>query len=164
MVFRPVSEPISKLAGAAFSRKYVLLGRIMTHWAEIVGKDFAARATPEALRYQRSGKGDTKQVKVFLDIAATSADAAQLIYQQDLLIERMNQIFGETLVNGVRFIHKPANQIRKPLAPKKKPLTDDEKNTLSSMLNGIEDPDIRMGLESLGREIFMDMKNKDQNR
>lgn len=164
MALRPVSESVSKLAGVAFSRKYVLLGRIVTHWAEIVGPDFAARAAPEGLRYQRSGKGEDKKVKVFLDIAATSADAARMIYQQDLLIERMNRIFGETLVNGVRFVHKPANQPRKPLSPKKKPLTEDEKNTLSGMLDRIEDPDIRAGLESLGREIFMDMKNKDPLR
>lgn len=158
MGLRPVSHTVSKIAGAAFARKYVLLGRIVSHWPEIVGQEFAARASPEGLRYQRSGKGDDKQTRVFLDIAATSADAAQLVYQQDLLLERMNRLFGERLVNGVRFVHKPANQPRKPLSSNKKPLTEDEKNTLSGMLGVVEDPEIRAGLENLGREIFMDNK------
>lgn len=164
MSLRPVSEAVLKLAGAAFSRKYVLLGRIVSHWAEIVGPDFAARAAPDGLHYRRSGKGEDKKTSVFLDIAATSADAAQLVYQQDLILERMNRIFGERLVEGVRFVHKPANQSRKPLSSKKKPLTEDEKNTLSGLLGGVDDPEIRAGLESLGREIFVDMKNKDTDR
>ncbi len=150
------------LVGKAFERKYILLGRIVTNWAEIVGEELAARVQPVTVRYRRDGKAgkdsDKNRIHVSLDIAASSPDAAIMHYQTDLLLERMNLLFGERLIHAIRFVHVQANAPA-PAFRTRKPLTEKEKNHLSGMLEGIPDADLKDRLSSLGAGILQNQKN-----
>jgi len=151
---RPVSEATSRIMGKNFSRKYIALGRIVKHWNEIVGANLADKAQPVKLRYIKHKQ--SKKPQASLDIATTGADATLLHYQKDLILERINQIFGERWITAIRFVQVPANsKVLKPKIPKT-PLTGEEKNHLSSVLENIEDNDIRLKLESLGQAMMMD--------
>lgn len=155
MALRPLAYSLPAVAEKTFSRKYVLLGRIVTQWAEIVGPDFAGLAAPAGLRRHRTGKdGADKKIHVCLEIAASSADAARLVYQKDLLLERMNRIFGERLINSIKFIHLPANASANPSPRFRKPLTDNQKKALSLMLETVADERVRAALENLGAAIL----------
>lgn len=155
MALRPIAHALPHVAEQAFSRKYVLLGRIVTQWPDIVGAEFAGRAVPAAIRRHRAGKeGKDQKMRVCLEIAATSADAARLVYQQDLLLERMNRIFGERLIDFIKFVHLPANSSACPPPRYRKPLTENQKKALSVMLEGIEDEGIRAALETLGTAVL----------
>jgi hypothetical protein len=155
MALRPLAQTVPLVAEKAFNRKYILLGRIVTQWAEIVGPEFAGTATPCAIRRYRTGKeGEGGKIHVCLDIAASSADAARLIYQRDLLLERMNRIFGECLVDSIKFVHLPANSAAAPAPRYRKPLTESQKKTLSLMLEGIEDEQVKAALERLGTAVL----------
>lgn len=155
MALRSLAHALPAVAQKAFSRKYVLLGRIVTQWPEIAGTEFAGRAVPAAIRRSRAGKdGENQKMRVCLEIAATSADAARLVYQQDLLLERMNRIFGERLVDSIKFVHLPANSGASPPPRYRKPLTESQKKTLSQMLEGVEDEGIRAALETLGSAVL----------
>ncbi|GJL84751.1 MAG: hypothetical protein DHS20C02_05260 [Micavibrio sp.] len=151
---RPVSEATRRVTGKSFSRKYISLGRILTHWNDIVGADLAQKAQPVKLRYIKHKEG--KKPQASLDIATTSADATLLHYQKDLILERINQIFGERWITAIRFVNVPANTDGAKPKKQRKPLTDAEKNHLSSMLNDIGDPEIRRKLESMGEAMLME--------
>ena len=89
-----------------------------------------------------------------LDIAANPSVATLLHYQKDLIIERINLIFGERWITAVRFVCAAANE--EPAANAENTtiaLTGEEKNILSDMLKAVEDPDIKEKLDSLGHEI-----------
>lgn len=90
---KSISRSVPGLLGQVFQRKYIALGRIVTHWKEIVGEDFAERAQPAKIHYFKP-KIPKEKATATLDIAASSADCAVLVYQKDVILQRINQIFG----------------------------------------------------------------------
>lgn len=153
---RTLSEATAKIASKSFERKYIALGRIVKHWSEIVGPKLADKAQPVKLHYRKKTQNSNTQVT--LEIAASSADATLLHYQKDLILERINQIFGERWITAIKFIQVAANAPPKLRKKARAPLTAAEKKTLSGMLISIEDHDIKQRLENLGQAIMMDDK------
>ena len=153
---RPLSTSVPSLLGKVFERKYIALGRIVTHWKEIVGEEYAERAQPAKIHYFKP-KNPKEKPKATLDIAASSADCAVLVYRKDLILQRINQLFGDSWVSDIKFLHVEPKQVKKP--PKRtKTLTQDEKNHLSQMLEGVEDPGIKETLSRLGQSILQEQK------
>ncbi len=139
-----------------FERKYIALGRIVTHWKEIVGEDMALRAQPAKIHYFKAKK-DGEKPKATLDIAASSADCSVLIYQKDLLLQKLEAFFGDRWIHDIKFVHVEPKTLAKP--PKRtKTLTEDEKKYLSQVLEGIEDNDIKERLAALGQSILQEKK------
>lgn len=140
--------------GKLFERKYIALGRIVTHWKEIVGEDFAARATPAKIHYFKA-KNPKEKSTATLDIAASSADCSVLIYQKDVLLQKLESFFGDRWITNIKFVHVDPKSPQK--TPKRtKTLTEGEKKYLSQVLEGIEDPDIKERLASLGQSIMQE--------
>ncbi len=159
---RPLSESTARIAGKSFERKYIALGRIVKHWDEIVGAKLADKAQPVKIQYRKAPRGG--KAEVTLEVAASSADATMLHYQKELILERINQIFGDRWVTAIKFVQVASNNSARPYSRKRKktsaPLTTDEKNTLSGMLVSIEDHDIKTRLEILGQAILTYDKSK----
>ncbi len=157
---RPLSEATARVAGQNFSRKFVALGRIAAQWEAIIGAQLATKAQPAGLRYRKATKRG-KKPQAILEIAASSADATLLHYQKDLILERLNQIFGDRWITDLKFVTTVANTAPIQRKKRKSPLTGSEKNHLSAMLDGVEDPDILARLEALGQGIIG--KNRDES-
>lgn len=151
---RPLSDGISALTSQTFSRKFVSLARILSHWDDIIGPEMAHKTQPAKLHY-RKPKDAKSAPQATLDIAVSSADSTLLHYQVELILERLNQIFGERWITSIRFVHQPANLSREDIAPKPpKPLTQADKEQLMTMLSGVEDDNLRKQLEKLGQAVL----------
>ena len=153
---RLISEATARITGQSFSRKFVALGRLVNAWHEIAGPELALKTQPVRIRYNRKHKRVQKPEAV-LDIAVSSADATLLHYQKDLMMERINQIFGDRWITAIHFVSMPVSQARKRQKVKTH-LTEAEKNSLSQLLTGVADSDIRKSLESLGQAILTEEK------
>ncbi len=152
---RPLSTSVSKLTSATFSKKFVALGRVLNSWDDIIGPEMASKAQPVKIHY-RKPKDAKDKPEATLEIAATSADAALLHYQKDLILARINQIFGDAWITGLRFVHIAANSEHK-YAPSRKlaaPLAQEDLDGLKADLSQIEDEDIRNCLEKLGQSVL----------
>ncbi|MBK9584946.1 MAG: DUF721 domain-containing protein [Alphaproteobacteria bacterium] len=148
---RPLSEPVSRISGKTFSRKYIALGRILSEWEQIVGPEFSGKAIPVKLNYRKNGK--TGKSLASLDIATSDAQATALHYQKDLILERINRVFGQGWIGDIRFVSVPGMAAKTPEKPKRL-LTEDEKKFLSGMLEALEDQELKAKLEVIGREIL----------
>ncbi len=150
---KTLSEATARIAGRSFQRKYVALGRIVSNWREIAGPSIADKAQPVKLHYRKSKDGGKPTAT--LEIAASSADSTKMHYQKGLMLERINQIFGEVWITDIKFVAVVANKVafKKPKKPPT-PLTDEEKKTLSGMVLDIEDDGIKNSLLSLGQGIL----------
>lgn len=149
-----LSNAVPKVTGKVFGRKYIMLGRLLTQWTEIVGEDLAHKTTPVKLRSYKDYK--TGKRNSTLDIAASTADATVLHYRKDLILERLNLLFGEGLITAIRFVPKSIDE-KKPVKSKfKKPLSLQEKTFLSDLLEDVEDDGIREKLQKLGKAILQD--------
>lgn len=155
MSLRLLSDAIPRVTGKVFSKKYIMLGRLVTHWPDIVGKDLADKAQPVKIRYRKVPGSD--RAEATLDIAASTSDSTLLHYRVGLILERINQIFGEQVVTHIRFVPITANE--KPQSrPRflKKPISAKEKADLANILEQIDDPELKQRLETLGTSILQD--------
>ncbi len=149
---RPLSESTARVAGKSFERKFIALGRIVKHWPEIVGEALSEKAQPVKIHYRKKDK--QQKPDALLEVATSSADATLLHYQKDLILERMNQIFGERWITGIRFVNIPANSGGIKRKKAREPLTNQKKKHLCDMLETVEDPEVKTRLERLGEAIL----------
>jgi len=153
---RLLSEATARVSAKICERKYIALGRIVKHWREIVGENLADKAQPVKIYYRKRPKGQPPETR--LDIAVSSAHATALHYQKGLILERINQLFGEQWIATIRFVNTPI--VTTDIKPKKipTPLTQSEKNHLSTMLKPIEDAEMLASLSSLGEALLKDQR------
>ena len=154
----PISKSTAKVAAQNFSRKYIALGRIVNQWPEIIGQDMADKAQPIKLRYRKDPK--TKKALATLEIATSNALATTLPYRKGLVLERINQIFGNGWITDIKFT---ATELEQKIVPKtRKPpsLSGTDKKYITDTLAQIEDPDIKARLESFGKHMLLTKKDK----
>lgn len=151
---RPLSEATSRIAKTSFSRKYIALGRIVNCWEEIVGADLADKAQPVKINYRKQ-RHRREKPDAILEIAASSAYATTLHYQKDLILERMNRIFGEQWITDIRFVPMTGNMASPKIKKIRRPLTQPEINNLSGLVASVMDSDIKERLERLGQHVLM---------
>lgn len=154
MGLKPLSSSLPKVTGQVFSRKYIALGRIVTQWEEIIGSELADKAHPLKIHY-RKPKDKKEAPKATLEIAVSSAQASLLHYQKGLILERINQIFGDRWITDLKFSHIQSGGQEKP-RPQERPLKQAAEKNLNEILVNIEDMDIRSRLKAFGEAFFKD--------
>jgi hypothetical protein len=154
---RSLSDSISSITKQTFSRKYIALGRIADHWSDIVGADLADKAQPSAIKYRRH-KDEKKKPDAILEIATTSAYATRLHYQIDLILERINTIFGDRWVTGIKFVNVPANTQKPPKRLKTEVLNAQDEDYLQQILDSVSDNEVKTRLKSFGAAMLLDQK------
>ena len=136
------------------------LGRIVTQWENIVGEKMAEQAQPVKIHI-RKPKSKNAKPEATLEIAASSADCALLQMQKDLILQRINLIFGDQWVTDIRFSHVVGER-KLPKSRRKKPqITTEDEILLEDMLEKIDDPDIKRRLNAMGRGVLGSEKRKD---
>ena len=150
---RLIADTVPRIAGTLFAKKYVMLGRLVTRWPEIVGADLAGRVQPVKIR---RGKDRGGQSIAILDIAASPSESTVLHYRRDLMLERINYIFGEALVGAIRFV--PTADILPAPPPRRRavPLTPVQTDGIEESVAAIGDAGLRDSLRRLGAAILQD--------
>ena len=156
---KPISDSVALLTKSSFSRKFVSLSRILTQWEDIVGEEMAGKTQPAKLHY-RKPKAANESPKATLDIAASSADATVLHYQKGLILERINQLFGESWVTDIKFVHIPVEYKRTAPKPQPRMPTPEDLANLRATLDTVEDEEIKKRLERLGQGVLRRPLNK----
>ena len=123
-----------------------------------MGEKMATHAQPLKIHYRKpKRKGD--KAEATLEIATSSSQASLLIMQKGVLLEKINHMFGENWVTDIRFVHTPSHTPEK-VKKQTNPLTIEEKNTLSHMLEMVDDPAIKERLENMGAALLKDLNSK----
>lgn len=153
---RLLSDSLPKVTGQVFSRKYVMLGRLLTHWTDIVGSDLASKTHPAKIRYFKRKAAGGQTQGATLDIATSPAHSTLLHYQKDVILERINQIFGEKWIMDIRFVPRIANTQPAAVSPPRPPasLPPEAQRRLESLLSEIGDPELREKLSRFGDAVM----------
>lgn len=158
---RPLSESTARVSAKNFQRKYISLGRIAKHWREIMGEKMADKAHPARL-YYRKPKKKGEPPRTVLYIAASDSHAATLHYQKDLILERINHIFGERWIADIKFT--AASDIQPLAAPNKRrapsTISADDSAALNDSINHVDDDEIQAILRRLGEGILQKAPKK----
>jgi hypothetical protein len=145
-----LSQSLNKVTRHICERKYIKMGRILTHWDDIVGADISTRCYPVKIRNQR--RNGTYSTSV-LDIATSSAQAMILSYRKELILQRINLLFGEELVTDLRFLHKDSGHQNVPpspvFTPENRALSIEQQDCLKKMIETVDDDGLKQRIESL---------------
>ena len=127
------------------------VSRVLTHWAEIAGKDIASIARPVEVSYGRGSFGAT------LTVLTTGAQAPMLEMQKETLRERVNAVYGyKTAPTG--FAEGQAQFA--PAAPQPAPVPEpDDIASVETAVRPVADEGLRAALERLGRNVLIKSKS-----
>lgn len=136
--------------------------RVLTHWTEIVGQDFASICKPVDVKYGRQGFGAT------LTVLTTGAQAPMLEMQKERLREKVNTAYGYNAIAHLRitqtapigFEEGQAQFTPKPSGPKPAP-DPVVKKQAHGMAAPVQDSALREALETLAGNVLSRAKSKD---
>ena len=127
----------------------------MKSWPSIVGENLASKAHPARIRYRKHKK--QKKPLTVLEIAVNNSEATMLHYQKDLILQRINHIFGEDWIADIKFVTHTTpltSPIKKSMAIPPKPLSQEAQKKLSDILTCVVDEDLKLRLNSIGSAIL----------
>ena len=144
-----------RIRSASESRGFTQ-SRLLTHWAEIAGPEFAQSSRPVEVTYARGGMGAT------LVLLTTGAQAPMLEMQKEKLRDRVNATYGYNAISRIRITQTAPvgfaeGQVEFTHAPKpKKVQTQDPavQRKAESFAKTVEDEGLRRALAQLGENIL----------
>ena len=148
-----------RIRQAGESRGFAV-SRVLTHWAEIVGRDIAGVCRPVEVSYGRGGFGAT------LTVLTTGAQAPMLEMQKETLRERVNAVYGYNAISRVRLTQTAPTGFAEGQATflhQSDSVTEAApdlafQREAQAATNTISDSDLRHALERLGQNVLSNAK------
>lgn len=143
----------SQIRQAGEARGFAV-SRLLTHWAEVVGKDIARLCRPVRINYGKGGLGAT------LTVLARGAAGPILQAQLPDIRARVNACYGYNAVAQIRITQTAAEGFAEPQAgwggqPVATSTPAPEHRTAAADLaDGVTDPDLRAALAGLGARVL----------
>lgn len=132
--------------------------RLLTHWADIVGPETAARARPVNVSYSKGGFGAT------LTVLTTSAQAPMLQMQLPQIREKVNACYGYNAIARIRITQTAPVGFAEgqvafaPAAPAVAKPDPAAKAHAAKATVGVENETLRTALTALGENILRSSK------
>jgi hypothetical protein len=155
---KPIARSVKDVTSKVCQKKFISLGRVLDNWSDIIGEEMAIHAEPAAISVHRKGQGKNATYDKTLKISVAPAHSTALSYRKGMILERINRVLPREGIVDVIFVSS-TKKIEKTRKEKKKPLSEDEKNYLSSVLDDMEDDEIKERLQSMGKS-FLNKKNE----
>lgn len=90
-----------RIRAATESRGFAV-ARVLTHWAEVVGEDWAAVCRPVSISYAKGGMGAT------LTLLTTGPQAPMVEMARERIRDRVNAAYGHRAVSHIRITQTAA--------------------------------------------------------
>lgn len=149
-----VGDYVSKLLSPVIEQRAGMTMDLIASWEEIVGEDHAKHSRPQKLNWPRRPTDDDAFEPATLVIACEGAQSLFLMHDSAAIIGRINTYFGFGAVSRLKLVQKPLNT-KEPKRRKVKPqIKPEQARRLKSMLENVEDPQLRESLEKMGRGVF----------
>jgi hypothetical protein len=123
--------------------------RILTHWNDIVGQEMVSHTQPIKVFYRKQKNRNTGELEtiISLKIIADSAFGTIIAMRQNIILERLNRLFGTTK------FQKLSIDIGK-ISRKSNLMIHPEPKHYDLNLPDIEDAVLKSRLESLGQAVM----------
>ena len=144
-----LSTMIDPLIAPSAKARGFTIGRILSHWHDIVG-DMASLCRPDTVFFQRHSRTEGT-----LKLQIASGLGPQVQAMSDVIIERVNAHFGYRAISRISL----TQTMSKPLSPtKQNPSLRREQDSydiwaLDDKLQNVKHPELRAALRRLGSSI-----------
>ena len=154
---RALAEAVNRITAPVFARRGLAEGAIVREWPAIVGPFLASRTLPERIVF-RHDRRDEGTLHIRVDGGSL---ALELQHLEPQVIERVNGYFGYRAVADLRLTQGALPAAAEPPPEVPHPLDRDQEDALAATVAGVENEELRMALESLGRAV---MERENQRR
>ena len=133
--------------------------RLLTHWADVVGRATAQIATPVKVSYGQGGMGAT------LTLLCTGAQAPLLEMQKAQIRDKVNACYGYRAISRVRITQTAPTGFAEGRvvftpAPKPKTMPDPAlQSTADALSKDVKNDDLRTSLAALGANVLTKQKS-----
>ena len=155
---RKISELAGKIIAPVISRRSGMTIDLIAAWPQLAGDEYRDFTRPEKINWpNRAHEGDPFKPGILI-VACDSAKA--LFFQHDLsrICERVNIFFGFAAISKIKIVQKPIKQSKdnstKRVCETISKMDSVKENRLEKILNQVDDPDLRLKLEKLGRGVM----------
>ena len=146
---RAIAETAALVSRRPLGKRGFMETELIAQWPAIAGGDIGTHTRPQKITFPHGERiGGTLHLRV-----ASGAVATQLQHIEPLILQRINGFFGYAAVIRLAISQGPvaARPVRRlPATPR---LSPEAERILEDRLAGVEDPDIRAALLSLGRHL-----------
>lgn len=151
--FTPAGALLAKRIRKAGEKRGFFVTRMLTHWAEIVGPEIAARCQPVSVQIprQENATGAT------LVVLARGANGPMLQMQIPRILERINAAYGYRAVAKVRITQTAGGLLHAPPPPPPEPPRPPGPQacaTARAAAQTVTDPALRAALAALGARVL----------
>lgn len=150
---KPITRSVKEVTSKVCQKKFISLGRVLEHWGDIMGDDMGSYTEPSSIKVRKEGRGKQQSFHKTLLISVPPAYSTTLSYRKGMILERINRVLPREGIDDIQFVDSPRS-IRKPMKKKKKILNEEEKDYLSSIVDDMEDGEIKERLLSMGQSFL----------
>jgi hypothetical protein len=145
---KPLANEIERIVKPVYHQHGFTEHRILTGWAEVVGRDLAAGSVPKKLTFPK-GKRENGVLHVTV---SSGARALELQHMQPVILERIATYFGYRAIEKIVFLQD--SSLHTAARPRKKPqMTQSPDAALTALVTPCDDAPLRAALLSLGAAI-----------
>lgn len=134
-----LARSVAKLTAAAVGRKHPDLAGLMQAWDEIVGSDWASRASPLGWHRRRG----SEQGLVVLELGVCPGAGLLVQHESPVLLSRINAYFGHKVVASLRLTQLEQEPI--PYRPRR--------DVAAEPVPGVDNSELAAALGGLGAAI-----------
>ncbi len=151
---RSVADIIGKVMEPVLARRTGMTLDLIKAWPQLVSEEFAKTTRPEKIDWPRRAHEDDPFEPATLVVACESASALFFQHEQGPILERVNVFFGFQAIKRMRIVQKPVLQNDGKKKAPAKILSEEEKLRLQTLVEDIDDPELKKILENLGAGIL----------
>ncbi len=154
--FEPAAGLLRERIRKAGESRGFAASRVLTHWAEIAGRDIAALCRPVKVSYAQGGLGAT------LTVLASGAAAPLVQMQLPKLKERVNAAYGYAAIARIQVTQTAAQGFAEPAArfegPNIRPPSPETlaraRAVVGGLTDGVADDGLRAALDRLATHVL----------
>lgn len=151
---RSVGEIVGKVLEPVLARRTGMTLDLIKAWPELVGDEFRETTRPEKINWPRRANEDDPFKPAILVVACENSVALFFQHEQSILIERVNVFFGFEAIDRIKIEQKAVLTSKPNKQPLKAKVSTEDEVRLATILEEIEDPELKETLAKLGRGIL----------
>jgi len=151
---RSVADIIGTVMEPVLARRTGMTLDLIKAWPELVSEEFAKTTRPEKIDWPRRAHEDDPFEPATLIVACESASALFFQHEQTSILERVNMFFGFQAIKRIRIVQKPVLQAVDNKKTPVKALSQEEQIRLQTLVENIDDPELKQILKNLGAGIL----------
>lgn len=148
-----LSDLVSDVLSDVIARRSGMTLDLLAAWDDIVGEQYANVTLPEKILWPKSYSDDDAFQAGTLVVACDGSRVLFFQHESTQIIERLNLFFGFQAIAKLKLIQRPINRQRQKVSVAQK-LNREEAERLNSVLNKINDPELRKRLEKFGKGVI----------